>query len=85
MRRWRGDAAEGAPLKADLRREGFDLEPGRGKGSHTVWSHPLYPGHVTISGQDGDDAAHYQEKQVREAIREVRNARRRQAQQGRQP
>jgi hypothetical protein len=29
------------------------------------------PGAVILSGKDGDDAHHYQEKQVRNAIREA--------------
>jgi predicted RNA binding protein YcfA (HicA-like mRNA interferase family) len=59
-------------LKADLRREGFSLDPERGKGSHTVWTHPDFPGIVTVVGRDGDDAQHYQEKEVRNAISAVR-------------
>ena len=31
----------------------------------------LYPGAVTLSGQDGDDAKNYQERQVKRAIEEV--------------
>jgi hypothetical protein len=33
--------------------------------------HPKFAGSVILSGQSGDDAKHYQEKQVRNAIREV--------------
>jgi len=32
---------------------------------------PRFAGAVILSGQDGDDVRHYQEKQVRNAIREV--------------
>ena len=39
---------------------------------------------VTLAGSDGDDAAPYKEKQVRDAIAAVREAQRRQRQ-GRQP
>jgi predicted RNA binding protein YcfA (HicA-like mRNA interferase family) len=54
---------------AELRAAGFDLLPGRGKGDHAVWRHPLVPeNQLTIDGQPGDDARHYQEKQAREAI-----------------
>lgn len=54
-------------LKGDLGRAGFSWRPG--KGSHTVWGHPLLPGlEVTISGNDGDDAKRYQEREVREAL-----------------
>ena len=50
-------------LKADLGRAGFIMRPGRG--SHTVWEHPLLPEQLTLSGHDGDDALPYQEKAVR--------------------
>jgi predicted RNA binding protein YcfA (HicA-like mRNA interferase family) len=63
-------------LEADLRKEGFTREPG--KGSHRRWIHPLYPGHVSLSGQEGADAKPYQERDVREAIQVVRDARRKQ-------
>ena len=60
-------------LRADLRRAGFTMQPGRGKGSHTFWEHPLLPGHeVTLSGHDGDDARPYQEKEVRDALAALR-------------
>ena len=57
-------------LVADLERAGFILAPG-GKGSHRKFRHPKFPGSVILSGQSGDDAKHYQEKQVRNAIREA--------------
>ena len=57
-------------LVADLERTGFALVPG-GKGSHRKFRHPKFPGSVILSGQDGDDARHYQEKQVGYAIREA--------------
>lgn len=63
-------------LKADLLREGFEWRPG--KGSHTVWTHPLLPGEsVSISGNDGRDAQPYQERKVRvilEKLHRVREA-----------
>jgi len=49
---------------------GFHQMPG-GKGSHRKFTHPRYPGAVTISGHDGGDAKHYQERQVRQAIEQV--------------
>ncbi len=58
-------------LIKDLRKAGFDLLSGGGKGSHRKFVHPRYSGAVTISGKEGDDAQRYQEKQVREAIDEV--------------
>lgn len=57
-------------LVADLEQAGFVLVPG-GKGSHRKFRHPKLPGAVMFSGQSGDDAHHYQEKQVRNAIREA--------------
>jgi predicted RNA binding protein YcfA (HicA-like mRNA interferase family) len=62
-------------LKADLRKAGFAEQRGRGHGSHKVWAHPLVPdADVIISGHDSDDAHHYQEKEVRDALRKVREA-----------
>lgn len=53
-------------LKTSLRRAGFVERTG--KGSHTVWSHPLVPGHFTMAGNDGDDAKRYQERDVRQLL-----------------
>ena len=57
-------------LIADLETAGFAVAPG-GKGSHRKFRHPKFPGSLMLSGQSGDDAQHYQEKQVRNAIREA--------------
>ena len=57
-------------LKAMLRRAGFFWRPG--KGSHTVWEHPMLSGSLTIAGRDGDDAHSYQEKQVKDVLRKLR-------------
>jgi predicted RNA binding protein YcfA (HicA-like mRNA interferase family) len=56
-------------LKQILRQSNFREVPG--KGSHTNWIHPLYAGKLTISGKDGADAKPYQEREVRDAVREV--------------
>ena len=61
-------------LKAMLRRAGFTQIPKRGKGSHSVWAHPLYNGSITLSGKDGKEAQSYQEKAVKRAIREVKES-----------
>ena len=53
-----------------LKKAGFSERSG--KGSHTKWLHPLYPGRITLSGKDGDDARPYQEKEVQEAIKVVK-------------
>ena len=52
-----------------LRKAGFIWRPG--KGSHTVWKHPLLPKPVVISGNDGSDAQQYQEKDVDEALKQL--------------
>jgi predicted RNA binding protein YcfA (HicA-like mRNA interferase family) len=57
-------------LVSDLERAGFVLTSG-GKGSHRKFQHPKIPGSLILSGQSGDDVKHYQEKQVRTAIREA--------------
>jgi predicted RNA binding protein YcfA (HicA-like mRNA interferase family) len=57
-------------LIADLEAAGFAVAPG-GKGSHRKFRHPRFAGAVIVSGKDGEDAHHYQEKQVRNAIRET--------------
>lgn len=49
-------------LKADLKRAGFVLRRGMGKGSHTAWEHPETGIRIILSGHDGDDAHNYQEQ-----------------------
>lgn len=58
-------------LIADLKKAGFVLAPHRGKGSHRVFKHLMSGAEVVLSGQTGDDAERYQERDVREAIAEV--------------
>ncbi|HEX6797676.1 MAG TPA: type II toxin-antitoxin system HicA family toxin [Ktedonobacterales bacterium] len=65
-------------LRAELAQHGFVQERGRGKGSHTYWTHPLLPHPVVLSGHDGDDADHYQERAVRNALHDLRDAEKRQ-------
>ena len=57
-------------LIGDLRRAGF-LDRG-GKGSHRNFQHPR-GSRVTLSGQPGDDARPYQEREIRRAIEEVQS------------
>lgn len=56
-------------LIRDLKRAGF-VDRG-GKGNHRNFVHPKVRKPVTISGNEGDDALHYQEKSVRLALEEV--------------
>jgi hypothetical protein len=58
-------------LKAELRRAGFRWRPG--KGSHTVWEHPLADKAIALSGADGQDARRYQQNEVEEQIAIVRS------------
>lgn len=46
-------------------------EASGGKGSHRKFGHRRFSGMVTLSGNLGDDAKPYQERQVRRAIEEV--------------
>jgi predicted RNA binding protein YcfA (HicA-like mRNA interferase family) len=57
-------------LVHDLTEAGF-YEISGGKGSHRKFVHLRYSGAVTLSGQSGDDAKSYQEKQIHHAIEEV--------------
>jgi predicted RNA binding protein YcfA (HicA-like mRNA interferase family) len=57
-------------LVADLERAGWALVDD-GKGSHRKLSHARSKRKVILSGQPGADALHYQEKQVKQAIREI--------------
>ena len=59
-------------LKAELRKAGCRMRPG--KGSHTVWGHSLVPDSITLAGSDGDDAKSYQEQQVRDLLEKARKA-----------
>jgi predicted RNA binding protein YcfA (HicA-like mRNA interferase family) len=56
-------------LISDLEKAGFENRGG--KGSHRNFMHPKGV-LVTISGQPGDDARHYQERDVKRALERVR-------------
>ena len=59
-------------LVRDLMDAGFYEIPGGGKGSRRKFTHTRYARAVTMSGASGDDAKHYQERQVRRAIELVK-------------
>ncbi|MFZ1640680.1 MAG: type II toxin-antitoxin system HicA family toxin [Candidatus Contendobacter sp.] len=59
-------------LIQDLKNAGFSEITGGGKGSHRKFAHPKYAGAVTVSGQSGNDARHYQEKQISQAIESIK-------------
>jgi predicted RNA binding protein YcfA (HicA-like mRNA interferase family) len=56
-------------LISDLEKAGF-VNRG-GKGSHRNFIHPKGP-RVLVSGNPGDDAHHYQERQVKRGIEEAK-------------
>lgn len=56
-------------LKALLLKAGFTYRSG--KGSHTVWSHPSLSYSLTLSGKDGADADRYQERDIRNALKDL--------------
>ncbi len=58
-------------LKKMLLKAGFSYRSG--KGSHTVWSHPRLPYSLVLSGKESADADRYQERDVRNALRELEN------------
>jgi predicted RNA binding protein YcfA (HicA-like mRNA interferase family) len=51
-------------LGRKILKNGLSFTYRQGKGSHTVWEHPLLPEKITLSGNDGDDAPNYHEKRV---------------------
>jgi predicted RNA binding protein YcfA (HicA-like mRNA interferase family) len=55
-------------LIAELDRAGF-VDRG-GKGSHRNFVHPRVSEPITLSGNPGDDAKHYQIRAVRRALEE---------------
>jgi predicted RNA binding protein YcfA (HicA-like mRNA interferase family) len=56
-------------LKSILLTAGFTYRSG--KGSHTVWSHQDLDYSIILSGRDSADAQRYQEKDVRNALRDL--------------
>jgi predicted RNA binding protein YcfA (HicA-like mRNA interferase family) len=56
-------------LIEDLKRAGF-IDRG-GKGSHRNFIHPNLLKPITISGKLGDDVLLYQEKSIKQAIKEA--------------
>lgn len=57
-------------LKTMLQQAGFTCKPA--KGSHSKWIHPKLSKSIIIAGKDGNDAKTYLEKQVNEALEELK-------------
>ena len=60
-------------FKKELRDLGFDWRPG--KGSHQVWNHPLLIEPIVIADKDGDDVPGYLEKDLKNALKELKEQR----------
>jgi predicted RNA binding protein YcfA (HicA-like mRNA interferase family) len=60
-------------LIRDLEHAGFLLIKGRGKGDHRKFKHPKVARFVILDGKDGQDAHHYQEKQIKQRIEESKS------------
>jgi predicted RNA binding protein YcfA (HicA-like mRNA interferase family) len=56
-------------VKKILKGSGFLMR--EGKGSHSNWKHPQLETLITIARRDGEDAPHYLEKLVEEALKEL--------------
>ncbi len=59
-------------LKAMLIKAGCISESG--KGSHTKWKHPLINRKIVLSGKDGADAKRYQENEVMQLLKDIKEA-----------
>lgn len=57
-------------LKSLLRQAGFTYKPA--KGSHNKWIHPKLPKAIIIAAKDGSDAKPYLEKQVNDALEQLK-------------
>lgn len=59
-------------LRADLKAAGAYIATQ--EGSHQKWRHPKVTAWIELAGNDGKDAKYYQERQVKEFIRLIREA-----------
>jgi predicted RNA binding protein YcfA (HicA-like mRNA interferase family) len=57
-------------LKSLLLQAGFTYKSA--KGSHSKWIHPKLPKAIIIAGKDGNDAKPYLEKQVNDALENLK-------------
>ncbi|NJO74617.1 MAG: type II toxin-antitoxin system HicA family toxin [Leptolyngbyaceae cyanobacterium RM1_406_9] len=57
-------------IKKLLLDAGFTWRPG--KGSHSFWTYPLLTEPIVIARKDGDDAPLYLEKQVNNALAQLK-------------
>jgi hypothetical protein len=62
-------------IRREYRRAGFDER--QGKGDHIVFSHPLVRKNIAVDGRDGADADRYDERNLKEALRDLEEAKKR--------
>lgn len=65
-------------IRRDYRVAGFSER--QGKGDHTAFSHPLVRKHYAVDGVDGKDVEPHDQKNLREAKRDLDEAKRKQGQ-----
>ena len=58
-------------LRQRLSKAGFSRLKKRGKGSHSIWQHPVASITIIQSGRDGKDAKPYQIKAITLALKKV--------------
>jgi predicted RNA binding protein YcfA (HicA-like mRNA interferase family) len=58
-------------LKSRLSKAGFIRLPRRGKGSHSIWRHPLYQIAIVQSGKDNSDAKPYQVRTLKLVFQKI--------------
>lgn len=58
-------------LKSRLSKAGFFQVPKRGKGSHSLWRHPVYPIAIIHSGKDNSHAKPYQVKTLKLVLQTI--------------
>lgn len=57
-------------FKKELMDLGFDWRPGKGR--HQVWNHPLLVNPIVIARKDGADVPDYLERDLKDAIQELK-------------
>jgi hypothetical protein len=63
-------------VRRDYRSAGFSER--RGKGDHMVYTHPMLRLHYAVDGKDGMDALPYDERNLRQALQAIDEAKRKQ-------
>ena len=59
-------------LLQDYMKNGGSIRKSGGKGSHRKVTHEKLDRTIIVSGKDGEDAMHYQEKDLKEFLRKIK-------------